>query len=139
MIGIIISGHGTFAEGIYSTVKLIVGEQPNIEIVNFLEDDNSESLQQKIEKAIEKIGEQNGIVCFTDLVGGTPFKVCSTIAATNENIRVIGGTNIPMLLSSIFFREKILDEFVSASIEQGVNNIKTFRMNTINKNCEEGI
>ncbi|WP_458355076.1 PTS sugar transporter subunit IIA [Peribacillus frigoritolerans] len=44
------------------------------------------------------------MVCFTDLASGTPFNVCSRISSCKDNIRVIAGTNLPMLLSRLFHR-----------------------------------
>lgn len=139
MIGILICGHGTFAEGIYSTIKLVAGEQPNVKVVNFLEEDSSERLKANITKAMEELGFEHGIVCFTDIAGGTPFNICSTIASRNTNVKVIGGTNVPMLLSSLFFRELDLDQFVQKAFEQGTKNIKIFTLNTVKVDEEEGI
>jgi len=139
MIGILISGHGTFAEGVYSTVKLIAGEQPNVKVVNFLEEDGSESLREKITAAMDELGYHNGIVCFTDLAGGTPFNICSSISATNDQVKVIGGTNVPMLLSSMFAREAELNDFIKVAVEQGLENIKTFTLTKAEVHDEEGI
>ncbi|MEG6573264.1 MAG: PTS fructose transporter subunit IIA [Caldibacillus debilis] len=144
MIGFLICGHGFFAEGVYSSVQLISGKQSNIQIVNFLEGDSLERLKEKILTAISKLETENGIVCFTDLPGGTPFNVCSSLAASDANILVIGGINVPMLLSSLFIREKNLKEFADIVIKEGSENIKIFHAGLFNKKhyieeYEEGI
>ena len=37
MVGLIISGHGNFASGLRTSLKLIAGEASNIEYVDFIE------------------------------------------------------------------------------------------------------
>ncbi len=45
---IIVTGHGNFASGIESTVKLLAGSIKNIKYIDFTEDMNEESLMKKI-------------------------------------------------------------------------------------------
>ncbi len=47
MVGLIISGHGNFASGLRTSLKLIAGEASNIEYVDFIETDSTESLMDK--------------------------------------------------------------------------------------------
>lgn len=124
MIGIIISGHGSYPIGILESVQLIAGKQPKVRAITFKE--NVEELEKALEKAISEVDTGSGVVCFTDLAGGTPFNICSKLAVKNPQVRVIGGANAPMILSSLFLREMDVNEFVSKVIEEGKENIKSF-------------
>ncbi|MFK4998834.1 PTS sugar transporter subunit IIA [Bacillus sp. N9] len=124
MIGIVLTGHGAFPTGMLESVQLIAGEIRQIKIVPFEED--VEKLEREIEHAINSVDTGAGVVCFTDLAGGTPFNICSKLALKNESVRVIGGTNSPMLLSGLFQREFKLDEFVAKVLQDGKENIKEF-------------
>ncbi|WP_106496230.1 PTS sugar transporter subunit IIA [Lentibacillus sp. Marseille-P4043] len=124
MIGIVLTGHGSFPNGILQSVQLITGEVKQVEVIPFEED--QAKLQTELEKAIDKVNTGSGVVCFADLAGGTPFNVCSRLAATKESVRVIGGTNSPMLLSGLFQRELSVDEFVEKALMEGKENIKQF-------------
>lgn len=124
LIGIILTGHGFFPKGILESVQLIAGEVKQVQSIPFEED--ADKLELDIENAIQEVDTGSGVVCFTDLAGGTPFNVCSRLAAVNKNVRVIGGTNSPMLLSGLFIREMNLDEYVEKVMEEGKNNIKCF-------------
>ena len=44
MIGLIVTGHGNFATGITSSFRLIAGESPDYEAVDFLPEDSIEML-----------------------------------------------------------------------------------------------
>lgn len=124
MIGIVLTGHGGFPNGMFESIKLIAGEVNNIEIIPFEED--QDKLEQSLRAAIEKVDTGSGVVCFADLAGGTPFNVSSRIATEKENVQVIGGINTPLLLSAIFQREQPLEEFVDKVMNDGQENIKKF-------------
>ena len=127
LIGIVLTGHGSFPSGLLESVQLITGEVQQVRVIPFEED--QDKLQKELEMAIVELDTGAGVVCFADLAGGTPFNVSSRIASTKENVRVIGGTNSPMLLSSFFQRELDLDSFVEKSLKDGKENIKQFELN----------
>ena len=135
MIGIVLTGHGSFPSGMLESVELITGELKQIEVVPFEED--KDKLEKEINQAIENVNSDSGVVCFADLAGGTPFNVCSTIAATRDNVRVVGGTNLPMLLSGMFQRESATDQFVETVLKEGKDNIKQFEMKQKQASAEE--
>lgn len=135
MIGIVLTGHGSFPNGIFESVQLIAGEIKQVEVIPFEVDVTI--FEQVVKKAIDKVETGAGVVCFTDLAGGTPFNVCSRIASGKENIRVVAGTNLPMLLSGIFHREFSLDAFIDKMIKDGKENIKEFKK--IQQQTEEDV
>ncbi|MGG4266762.1 PTS sugar transporter subunit IIA [Peribacillus simplex] len=124
MIGIVLTGHGSFPTGMLESVQLIAGEIKQVEVIPFEEDVTI--LEQVVIKAIDNVETGAGVVCYTDLAGGTPFNVCSRIASGKDNIRVVAGTNIPMLLSGLFHRELSLDAFIDKILKDGKENIKEF-------------
>lgn len=74
MVGIIITGHSNFATGIASAVKLVAGQQKNLEAVDFPDTYSTEELKTKLTEALDKLEECKNIIFFTDIVGGSPFK-----------------------------------------------------------------
>ncbi|MCK1982600.1 MULTISPECIES: PTS sugar transporter subunit IIA [Peribacillus] len=135
MIGIVLTGHGSFPTGMLESVQLIAGEVKQVEVIPFEEDVSI--LEQAVSKAIDNVETGAGVVCFTDLAGGTPFNVCSTIASCKDNIRVIAGTNLPMLLSGLFHRELSLEAFIEKMLKDGKENIMEFKK--IQKQIEEDV
>ena len=131
MIGFVITGHGSFPEGVLQSVELITGEVAQIKTITFQTD--TDKLHNDLDAAIDEVNTGDGVVCFADLAGGTPFNVCSQIAVNKDNVRVVGGTNSPMLLSGVFQRESTVNDFVENVIQEGKNNIKAFEMNAEKK------
>lgn len=129
MIGIVLTGHGSFPNGILQSIQLVAGEVKQVEVIPF--EDDQDKLQEKLIKAIDNVDTGSGVVCFADLAGGTPFNVSSRIAASKENIRVIGGANAPMLLSGVFQRELSIDAFVEKVLLDGRENIKQFELKQV--------
>ena len=110
MIGVILTGHAGFADGVASAVKLIGGEQEKFAVVNFLEEDSGESLAGKLGQAMEELGCQEVVFC-TDLPGGTPFNQSVLLSTKlSQECRVFTGTNLPFLLTILFDREDSLAE-----------------------------
>lgn len=119
---IIITGHGNFASGLKSSLDLIVGNYDFIKVVDFTENKNPEELKNDIKSIIDKCSD-NELYIFTDLAGGTPFKVSSELAL-NNNIKVFCGTNLPMLIE--------VGMMVSLGCDIDVNFIKETGINAIN-------
>ncbi len=119
---IIITGHGNFASGLKSSLDLIVGNYDFIKVVDFTENKNPEELKNDIKSIIDKCSD-NELYIFTDLAGGTPFKVSSELAL-NNNIKVFCGTNLPMLIEASMM--------VSLGCDIDVNFIKETGINAIN-------
>lgn len=103
---IIITGHNNFASGILSSLTMIAGSKENIYAVDFLNTDNDNTLEDKIKEIIDK--NKDSEVLFTcDLMGGTPFKVASKLALTNDNYEVVTGINLGGLIDTSMKLDKM--------------------------------
>lgn len=124
MYGIILTGHGKFAEGLISSVELILGKQKYVESVEFAESHSPEILMNTIKEKLELMKETDGIIFLTDLQGGTPFNVCVMISQKLDNSKVLAGTNLPLLIEVLMNRklEKIQD-ILDIGISTGKNSI----------------
>ena len=143
MVGIIITGHANFALGMMSAVKLVFGSPENLKIVNFSEEDSSEVLENNIKTAIHELKECDGLLCFTDIAGGTPFQVASRLSMEEAEMRVISGTNLPMLLGVLSERDDMdLHELAEYALEVGREEVKEFIFipydNSITYESEDG-
>ncbi|MFV0577924.1 MAG: PTS mannose transporter subunit IIAB [Fusobacterium ulcerans] len=125
MKGIIVTGHGNFASGIESTMKLIMGEQEKTVFIDFKEGMTNIELSENIEKIVKKIGEK-GVLIFTDILGGTPFNEAAMISTKYENIHVFAGLNMAMLFEAIDCREEEID--TDRILEESKNGMGIFKI-----------
>ncbi|MBY0463072.1 MAG: PTS sugar transporter subunit IIA [Alphaproteobacteria bacterium] len=105
MIGLVIITHGELAKSFVLSLELIAGPQQNIEVICIKPDDDMDQQRSNILKAIKAVDQNKGVILLTDLFGGTPSNLALSILGL-ENIEVIGGVNLPMLLKLISLRSK---------------------------------
>lgn len=110
MVGCVLTGHGVFAEGLGSALEMVAGPQEHFRIVTFCEEE-AQSFPEQLGAAISELHTACGsVVIFCDLLGGTPFNQAMLKTAELPEVRVVTGTNLPMLLEALLAR----DESVSA-------------------------
>jgi PTS system N-acetylgalactosamine-specific IIA component len=110
MLGIILTGHGGFASGMEKAMKQILGEQSQFIAIDFPESSTTALLTAQLEQAVETLDSEEDIVFLTDLLGGTPFRVASTLAMQKDGREVITGTNLQLLLEMVLEREGLTSE-----------------------------
>ena len=143
MIGIIISGHGNFATGLRSSLNLIAGNPTNVEYVDFVETDSTETLKEKYMSSLNNLSNCNSILALTDLTGGSPFKTLVELKAEVATpLEVIGGTNLAMILEISMAKDFIddLSALSTTALEVGKNGIIKFELiEHEEEECEDGI
>lgn len=144
MIGIIVTGHGRFAEGITSSIEMIAGAQADYEAVNFLQEESVEDLELKLTAAYDKLSAScDGVILCCDLLGGSPFKSSVIMSVKQENAAVVAGINLPSLLEMLFDRlnETSALALADAIIAKGSNALIKFSPAELRQqdNFEEGI
>lgn len=105
MIGFLITGHGDFSGGLQSSLNMIAGEQDALEIVPFQENADLEVFQDKLKAALDNLFDKSeGVIIFTDLLGGSPFRSAMLLATEYKSVETLTGTNLPMLLEGTALR-----------------------------------
>ena len=125
MIGLLVTGHANFGSGMTSSVNLIAGDQDDYQYVDFLPTYSTEDLTGEISKALDMLKDCEGVIIFTDLMGGTPFNVSAQLGHGKENIRIVAGTNLPMLVEIVMSRKFMndLDGLVDSVLETGKEQV----------------
>lgn len=142
MIGLIVTGHANFSTGMTSSVNLIAGEQEAYRSVDFLPTYGTEELAAEISKAMDELKDCEGIIIFTDLMGGSPFNVSAQLANGKDNVRIVAGTNLPMLVEIVMSRKFMdnLDELVDSVLETGKEQVTKFEFKqVVQEESEDGI
>jgi len=139
---IIITGHGHYASGIETSLNMLAGTNEDVNFVDFLEEDSDTSLKEKIMKLLNQDSEFL-LVC--DIVGGTPFNVCSVIANNFDNMEAVGGCNVMAILEAVFQKDNMtlseLADFIVDTTKQGVSKFQKIDpgKKIINAETEDGI
>jgi fructoselysine and glucoselysine-specific PTS system IIA component len=115
----LIATHGTFAKGIQSSLEIIMGTLENVFLIQAYTEENK-SLKEEIEKVLENIKNDDELIIFTDLIGGS---VTNQILqyALKENVFIVSGFNLPLLLDILLADPETP---VNEVIETGINNAR---------------
>ncbi|HVU56099.1 MAG TPA: hypothetical protein VHD83_13635 [Puia sp.] len=95
----LIATHGTFAQGLKSSLDVIAGPQKDVFFIQaYL--DNVDSIQKELETLLKNKGPQEEWVIFTDLLGGS---ITNQVVryASGEHVHIIAGVNLPLLLELV--------------------------------------
>ncbi|XMB87117.1 PTS galactosamine/N-acetylgalactosamine transporter subunit IIA [Mycoplasmatota bacterium WC44] len=142
MIGVIVTGHGQFASGLTTSLELIAGKQKEYIAIDFDGVISQDDLLDKINKATDELVDCDGIIIFTDLIGGTPFKMAATATLEKKNNIVLSGTNLGMLIECCMTKafNNDVELFASQILETGKSQVIKFEIPTITSaDDEDGI
>ena len=101
MVGIIIISHSTLAESLKTTVSLIVGEKDNVHTLGLMKNDRLEDFAVRLKKGVREADNGDGVLILADMFGGTPCNTALSLFGTNEQVRIITGVNLPMVIEAI--------------------------------------
>ena len=97
MIGLVLVTHGQLAAEFITAMEHVVGPQEAVEAICIGPDDDMEERRKHIAEAIGKVDQGQGVIILTDLFGGTPSNLAISLMKS-ENVEVIAGVNLPMLI-----------------------------------------
>ncbi|MBO0477763.1 PTS sugar transporter subunit IIA [Vagococcus sp. DIV0080] len=140
MINAVITGHGEYSLGMLNALEMIAGEQEKIKAVTFLNDEAMETYQEKLLEAINEVTEEGSdIIIFTDLKGGTPFNVSMLLTNSMPHVKVLAGSNLPIILEFVGQRymEQSIDQALETLLETGKSGLMVGELVTNTKENEE--
>ncbi|MEP3227476.1 MAG: PTS sugar transporter subunit IIA [Parasphingorhabdus sp.] len=97
MIGLVLVTHGRLAVEFITAMEHVVGPQKAILPVCIGPHDDMEQRREEIAEAIDKVQGGKGVIVLTDLFGGTPSNLAISLME-KDNVEVIAGVNLPMLI-----------------------------------------
>ncbi|MBC1630800.1 PTS mannose transporter subunit IID [Listeria welshimeri] len=127
-VAIIIGTHGEAARELLKSAEMIIGKQDNVEFITFIPGENTDTLITKYKEKLEKLDTSEGVIFMVDLFGGSPYNASSQVALPEEDMDVVTGVNIPMLLETLSMRpvskQKDLVEIALTAGTGGVKSLK---------------
>ncbi|MEO8359324.1 MAG: hypothetical protein ABI672_04780 [Vicinamibacteria bacterium] len=121
MIGILVVTHGKVAEELVNALEMIIGEQERVEALSIDWEVDVDIAKGSIGKAIALCGKKN-VLILTDMFGGTPTNLVLPLAG--ENVEVVTGVNLPMLIKACQIRTKPLAEVARIVCAQGRESVQ---------------
>ena len=122
---ILIVGHGEYATGMKSAIKLLTGVNNNIDAINLNEELTHNDYTIMVQ---EYVANNKELVIFADMTGGAPFQIASReilLNESSENQFVIGGVSVGCILE-VVMNTLVLnsEDELKDIINTAVNNIQ---------------
>lgn len=130
---ILIASHGHLASGIRSSIEILTGMGEKLSVIDAYVDDHN--YVNDIKKFVDDLDNETGVI-FTDLVGGSVNQKVILATSQYDNIFIVSGVNLPVVLSTLLeareITQDVLNEIINSSQVELVN-----LQNESNKENEE--
>lgn len=122
---ILIVTHGELAAGFKDAAEVIFGEVKGITTIGLHSGESVEAFGEKIYATLAGFDENESVLIIADLLSASPFN--QSVLSVNkldekraENVRLIAGASLPMLL------EGINQQLLGSDLEAAVNELKNY-------------
>ncbi len=129
--------HGEFAPGLHKAVNMLAGEERGDILSTSLKNGmGADEFAENVRKALKSVGEEDELILFADIVGGSPLATAANVIAEAgllERTKMIGGMNLPLVLSTVLSKDMTDDlssELSDVLIPEGRDAIKEFFVET---------
>ncbi|ARW18714.1 PTS sugar transporter subunit IIA [Pediococcus pentosaceus] len=117
---VILASHGRLALGMQDTLRIIVGETPNLTAYAAYLNGDETAYVDEIKKEIEKKPNEQFVV-ITDVLGGSVNTNLTQLLRDHENVQLIAGMNLPLVMELVT-KKQALD---ADAIQQIINNARS--------------
>jgi len=121
-VGVVLVTHGAFGKTLLDAAEMVLGPQEKCLAIGVDVSNGVDETMESIRKAIRSVETGKGVVALTDLFGGSPTTMSLSLMKS-ENLEVITGVNLPMLVATLQARAMNLDalaEKVKSAGQQGI-------------------
>lgn len=109
MIGLIVCTHHRLGQALVDAAEMIVGPYGGVAVIGVNPGDDMDALIGQLRDAREQVDTGAGAVVMCDMFGGTPSNLSlSFLGQKDENVEVVTGVNLPMLLK--FYTSRASDD-----------------------------
>lgn len=95
--------HGEMAKGMMDSISLFFGDLNQLDYLCLKKEDNPEQFREVMLNKVKSLDNGDGVIILSDILGGTPCNQAAYLI--NENITVLTGMNLGMLISIMASRQ----------------------------------
>ena len=123
MIGLLIVTHSNLGREFIKAAEFIVGRVEATDAVSITETTDSEGIHKMIQKKVDALDRDQGVLILTDMFGGTPSNISLSFLKEGQ-VEVLTGVNLPMVLAIARNRsDSTLSEVAKTAEEAGKMSI----------------
>jgi len=104
MVGLVVVCHEDMGAELMRAAEMIVGKIESVETVGVKQESAPETLRDRVQSAIKKVDQKQGVMLMTDMFGGTPSNI--SLAFLSDAVEVVTGVNLSMIIKFANHREE---------------------------------
>ncbi|MDA5328122.1 PTS mannose/fructose/sorbose transporter subunit IIAB [Enterococcus lactis] len=121
MQNIMLISHGSMAEGVKASLEMIVGKQDHVHVVALTPDGDNRQFEEELLKKMKALNGSSLIIA--DLLGGTPCNVALSNYLESENVEIIAGMSLPLVIEATLNSTATVKELIQAATT-GIVDVK---------------
>lgn len=118
-----IASHAKMAEDIQSTLELFAGKDLDVTYMSAYVEDAPE-IEEQIATFFDNLKDEDQAVIFTDMFGGSVNQKMTLAAQDKENVFIVAGFNLPVIIEIIYGADVYTRENIQALLENGKDAIQ---------------
>lgn len=126
----ILVSHGKFAAGLKDALSMLAGERNDLLAHGLENGKTADAFAKEFAEVIAPVSPDDEILLYGDLIGGSPLTTACNVLCEkglNKNLRVIGGMNLPGVLSSLLSTDFLeLEDLKNTGLNEGKEALKEF-------------
>lgn len=129
MINFIVVTHGEFGAYLVEAAEGIAGRQEKgVRVVPTSTRLTIAEIRGRLQKAIAELSDDEGVILFTDMPGGTPNNLAFPLIKDAPKVEMVSGVNLYMLVSAFSHRDRLtLAKLVEKVVADGQKSIRDVR------------
>lgn len=126
---LVLCGHGGFGTGFHGALTLLCGDDGRVRSLDFREGDSFDELCERMEGLVAENAGAPTVIC-TDVQGGSPFKASVLTRMKHPEVRLVTGTNFPVLMELLFPAKESenVDALVAGAVAAARGALTSFEM-----------
>lgn len=132
---LILVSHGSFADGLKTSLAMFAGDKiDQVMAVGLKNGADIDDLAVEFSRRLEEdnIGSGTGLIVLADIIGGSPLTtVCNVLEKRGllDGAVILGGMNLPMALNALVMKDVMSgDEFATTVLSEARNAVQEFRI-----------
>lgn len=127
VVGVLLVTHGRMGEALLESARMISGNGDGARTLPFMPGQGVEDLEAAVRSTLADMSPAEGTLVLVDLPGGSPARVGAMIAAEHQEVEVVAGVNLPMLVEVLLMKDcmgaRELAEHAGQAGGEGIVNV----------------
>ena len=122
-VGIIVVTHVDYGSSLLRAAEFILGP---VQDCTSIQVDSSLEVEETVNRLKDAVGfldKGQGVLVLTDMFGGTPTNLSLSLLGARQDVEVLTGVNLPMLLRVLGNRTRSLPELAELALQAGCEGI----------------